>query len=129
MFYPSLLIYHNKQTFRTRVQDGKMRKNRRFSRGRTKNQNVCSVFPAAYKLVHLYTNLIFKHSNKIPPNPVKSSISPIFTPKSQYRTQYRQTLLKSTLSPITQSKSKTPIQTTFFLYKYKNPKKIHTFTD
>lgn len=46
-----------------------------------------------------------------------------------YRTQYRKTLLKSTLSPITQPKSQLTIQTTFFLYKYKNPKKIHTFTD
>ena len=71
LFYPSLLIYHNKQTFRTCVQDGKMRKNRRFSRGRTKNQNVRSVFRAAYKLVHLYTNLKIKPLNQNPTKPSK----------------------------------------------------------
>ena len=62
-------------------------------------------------------------------NLVKSSIPPIFTQKHQYRTQYRKTPLKSTLSPIIQPKSQPTIQTTFFPYKYKNPKKITTFTD
>ena len=97
--------------------------------GGTKNQNKCSVFPAAYKLVHPHTNLIFKHSTKIQSNPVKSSISPTYTTKSKYRTKYRQTQQKSILSPITQPNSKHTTQTTFFLYKYKNPKKIHIFTD
>ena len=59
----------------------------------------------------------------------KSPLSHHQTTKSQYRTQYRKPLLKSTLSPITQPKSKLTIQTNFFLYKYKNPKKIHIFTD
>ena len=36
---------------------------------------------------------------------------------------------KSILSPITQPNFQPTIQTIFFLYKYKNPKKIHTFTD
>lgn len=106
-----------------------MGKNRRIKRGGTKNQNKCSVFPAAYKLDYLHTNLKIKPLNKNYQNPSKSSISPIYSPKIQYRTQYRKPPLKSTLSPTTQSKSKITIQTTFFLYKYKNPNKIHTFTD
>ena len=36
---------------------------------------------------------------------------------------------KINTSTITQPKSQPTIQTTFFLYKYKNPKKIATFTD
>ena len=32
-------------------------------------QNTCSGFPAVYKLDYLHTNLIFKHSNKIPKDP------------------------------------------------------------
>ena len=108
---------------------GKMGKYRLFESGGSKNQNKCSVFQAAYKLVHLYTNFILKSLNK---NLIKSSKIKHFTnfnPKSQYRTQYRQTPLKSTLTPIPQPKSKLTIQITFFLYKYKNHKKIHTFTD
>ena len=81
-----------------------MRKNRRFSRGRTKNQNVRSVFRAAYKLDHLYTNLKIKPLNQNPTKPSKIKHFTHFHTKSQYRTQYRQTLLKSTLSPITQPK-------------------------
>ena len=70
---------------------GKMEKDRHFEIGGSKNQNKCSVFPAAYKLVHLYTNLIFKHLNKNYKNPVKSNISLIYLTNSQYRTKYRQT--------------------------------------
>ena len=50
---------------------GKMGKNRLFQGGATKNQNKCSVFPAAYKLVHLHTNFILKHLNKNPTKPSK----------------------------------------------------------
>ena len=53
----------------------------------------------------------------------------LYIKSNQYRTKYRQTTLKSTLSPISQPKSKPTIQTTFFLYKYENPNKIHTFID
>ena len=49
--------------------------------------------------------------------------------KSQYRTQYRKTPTKSTLSPISHPKSQPTIQITFFLYKYKILRKIHIFTD
>ena len=41
----------------------------------------------------------------------------LYTNFIKYRTQYRKTLLKSTLSPIFHPKSQPPIQTTFFLYK------------
>ena len=47
----------------------------------------------------------------------------------QYRTKYRKTPRKSILSPTTQPNFQPQIQITFFLYKYKNPKKIHIFTD
>ena len=81
LLYPSTSTCHNKQTFRTCVPDGKMRKNRRFSRGRTKNQNVCSIFPAAYKLDHLYTNLKIKPLNQNPTKPSKIPTFQISTPK------------------------------------------------
>ena len=74
--------------------------------GGSKNQNKRSVFPAAYKLVHLYTNLIFKHSIQNLQNTTKSPFSNHPIQKSQYRTQYRQTQLKSTLSPITHPNQK-----------------------
>ena len=77
-----------------------MGKNRRINGGGSKNSNKCSAFPAAYKLVHLHTNLIFKHSIQNLQNTTKSPLSHHPIQKSQYRTQYRQTLLKSTLSPI-----------------------------
>ena len=48
-----------------------MGKNRLFQGGGAKNQNKCSVFPAAYKLVHLHTNFILKHLNKNPTKPSK----------------------------------------------------------
>ena len=106
-----------------------MGKNRAFYIGGTKNQNKCSVFRAAYKLLHPHTNFILKHLNKNPIKPSKIKHFAHFNPKSQYRTQYRQTQLKSTLLPIQHTKSQSTIQTTFFLYKYENPKKIPTFTD
>ena len=106
-----------------------MGKNRRIKGGGSKNSNKCSVFPAAYKLVHLHTNLIFKHSIQNLQNTTKSPFSHHPIQKSQYRTKYRQTQLKSTLLPIQHTKSKPTIQTTFFLYKYENPKKIPIFTD
>lgn len=65
--------------------------------GGSKNQNKCSVFHVVYKLVHLYTNLIFKHLNKNPTKHNKIPTFPPFTPKIQYRTQYRQTTRKSAL--------------------------------
>ena len=79
---------------------GKMGKNRRIKGGGSKNSNKCFVFPAAYKLVHLHTNLIFKHSIQNLQNTTKSPFSHHPIQKSQYRTQYRQTQLKSTLPPI-----------------------------
>ena len=106
-----------------------MGKNRRIKSGGSKNSNNCSVFPAAYKLVHLHTNLIFKHSIQNLQNTTKS---PLFThplQKSQYRPKYRQTLLKSVLALNTTPQSQFTIKTTFFLYKYKIIRKIHTFTD
>ena len=106
-----------------------MGKNRRFEIGGAKNQNKCSVFRAAYKLVHLYTNLIFKHSIQNLQNTTKSTLSHHPTQKSKYRTQYRQTQLKSILLPIQHTQSKPTIQTTFFLYKYKIIRKIPIFTD
>ena len=57
--------------------------------------------------------------------PTKSPFSNNPHQKPQYRTQYRKTPQKSTLSPISHPKSKPTIKTTFFLYKYKNLKKIH----
>ena len=79
---------------------GKMGKNRLFKEGRTKNQNVCSVFPAAYKLLHLHTNFILKHLNKnlIKPSKIKHLIN-----------LYYQTLISHPISS--------------------NPTKIHTFTN
>ena len=53
----------------------------------------------------------------------------LYIKSNQYRTQYRKTPLKSTLSPITKPKSKLTIQNIFFLYKYEIIRKIHTFTD
>ena len=50
--------------------------------GRTKNQNVCSVFPTAYKLVHLYTNFILKPLNKNPIKPSKIKHFTHFKPKT-----------------------------------------------
>ena len=47
----------------------------------------------------------------------------LYIKSNQYRPQYRQTPQKSTLSPISQPKSKPTIQTTFFLYKYKITRK------
>ena len=60
---------------------GKMGKNRGFEIGGTKNQNKCSVFRAAYKLLHLHTNLIFKHSIQNLQNPTKSSLFNQSNPK------------------------------------------------
>ena len=68
-------------------------------------------------------------SNQNIQNPTKSPLSNYPHQKYQYRTQYRKTLLKSTLSPISYLKFQPTIQTTFFLYKYKIIRKIHTFTD
>ena len=53
----------------------------------------------------------------------------LYTNFIQYRTQYRQTPTKiNTFAHFTTQITST-IKTTFFLYKYKNPKRIHTFTD
>ena len=92
-------------------------------RGGTKNSNKCSVFPATYKLLHLHTNFILKHLNKTPSNPVKSSISLTLTPKIQISHPISSNLTKINTSTHLKPQSKTTIQTTFFLYKYKNPKK------
>ena len=96
-----------------------MGKNRLFESGDSKNQNKCSIFPSAYKLLHPHTNFIFKHPIKPHKIPTKSHFPATHSPKSQYRPQYRKTPLKSTLSHTTQHHSKPVIQTSFFLYKYK----------
>ena len=49
--------------------------------GGTKNQNICSIFPVAYKLVHLHTNFILKHLNKNPTKPSKIKRFTHFNPK------------------------------------------------
>ena len=77
-----------------------MGKNRHFEMGRTKNQNKCSVFPAAYKLDYLHTNFIFKPLTQNHQNPTKSPFFNHPPPKSQYRPQYRKTTQKSTFLPI-----------------------------
>ena len=106
-----------------------MGKNRLFQGGATKNQNKCSVFPAAYKLVHLYTNFILKHLNKnlIKPSKIKHLINLSYQIQISHPISSNPTKINTftNLTPQFQSK----IQSTFFLYKYENPKKIHTFTD
>ena len=100
-----------------------MGKNRRFIVGRTKNQNMCSVFQAAYKLVHLYTNLILKHLNKnlIKPSKIKHLINLYYQIQISYSISSNPTKINTFTHPT--PKSQPLIQTTFFLYKYKNPKK------
>ena len=67
--------------------------------GGGKNQNVCSVFPAAHKLVHLHTNFIFNPLNKNPIKPSKIKHFTHFNHKNpKYRSQYRKPPLKSILS-------------------------------
>ena len=67
----ALIVQTQNQNIRSIL--GKMGKNRRIKSGGTKNPNKRSVFPAAYKLVHLYTNFIFKPLNKnyIKPSKIK----------------------------------------------------------
>ena len=68
---------------------GNLGKYRLFVSGGIKNQNKCSVFPAAYKLLHLHTNLKIKPLKQ---NIQKSNKIPIFNhpvKKSQYRPKYR----------------------------------------
>ena len=61
---------------------GKMGKNRAFYIGGTKNQNKCSVFRAAYKLLHPHTNLKIKHLNKNPIKPSEIKHFAHFNPKN-----------------------------------------------
>ena len=56
-----------------------MGKNRLFLSRGIKNYNKRSVFPAAYKLVHLHTNFILKTPNK---NPTKPNKIPTFHPST-----------------------------------------------
>ena len=122
-------VFKNKTYVRLSVKWEKTDSYSRVIVGRIKNQNKCSIFPTAYKLVHLHTNLKIKPLNQNHHKPTKIPLfhHPLQNP--QYRTQYRQTLIKSILSPTTQPKFQLTIQTTFFLYKYENPKKINIFTD
>ena len=76
-----------------------------------------------------YSKFIYTPTEKYKNYQENQYFMALYTNFIQYRTQYRQILQKSTLSPISQPKSQPPTQTTFFLYKHKNPKKIHTFTD
>ena len=108
---------------------GKMGKNRPLWVGRTKNQNKCSVFLAAYKLVHLHTNLKIKPLNQNPPNPNKITTFQTSTPKIPISHPISSNLTKINTFTHHTTQIQTPIQTTFFLYKYKILRKIHTFTD
>ena len=91
--------------------------------GGTKNQERIKYFQYPVKLVYLHTNWNFKNHQE------NQYFIALYIKSNQYRHKYRKTLQKSTLSSILHTQSKTSIQTTFFLYKYENPKKIHTFTD
>ena len=106
-----------------------MGKNRRIKDRGTKNQNKCSVFPAAYKLVHPQTDFILNHLTQ---NPIKSSKIKHFT-NSLIKTLISHPIssnpTKINTSTHLKPQSKTTIQTTFFLYKYKILRKIHIFTD
>ena len=106
-----------------------MGKNRAFYIGGTKNQNKCSVFRAAYKLLHPHTNLIFKHSIQNLQNTTKSPFSHHPIQKSQYRTQYRQTQLKSTLPPILNHNQKPQFKPLSSYINTRILRKIPTFTD
>lgn len=106
-----------------------MGKNRSFEIGGTKNQNKCSVFRAAYKLLHLHTNLIFKYSIQNLQNTTKSPFFHHPIQKSKYRTQYRQTQLKSTLSPISNHNQKSQSKPLSSYINTKILRKIPTFTD
>ena len=64
---------------------GNLGKNRRFESGGSKNQNKCSIFPSAYKLDYLHTNLILKHSKKS----LKINTFRKFSSKIKYRISYR----------------------------------------
>ena len=108
---------------------GKMGKYRLLIMGRTKNQNMRSVFQATYKLVHLHTNFILKHLNKNPIKPSKIKHFTHFNPKIQYRTQYRQTQLKSTLSPISNHNLNPQSKPLSSYINTKIIRKIPTFTD
>ena len=106
-----------------------MGKNRRINGGGSKNSNKCSVFPAAYKLLHLYTNFILKPLNKNPINPSKIKHFTHFNPKTPISHLISSNPTKiNTFAHITPKPQHT-IQTTFFLYKYKILIKIHIFTD
>ena len=91
--------------------------------GGTKNLEWINYFQQPVKLVYLHTNWKFKKHQE------NQYFLILYTNFIKYRTQYRKTLLKSTLSPISHPKSQPTIQTTFFLYKYKILIKIHIFTD
>ena len=107
-----------------------MGKNRRINGGGSKNSNKCSVFPAAYKLLHPHTNLKIKHLNKNPIKPSKIKHFAHFNPKkSQYRTQYRQTQLKSTLPPILNHNPNPQSKPLSSYINTKIPIKIPIFTD
>ena len=129
-----ILIQKSALTVQIQIQNirstfGKMVKNRAFYIGGGKNSNKCFVFPAAYKLVHLHTNLIFKHSIQNLQNTTKSPFPHHPIQKSQYRTQYRQTQLKSTLPPISNHNQKPQFKPLSSYINTKILRKIPTFTD
>lgn len=68
-------------------------------------------------MVYLHTNWKFKNHQENP------HFLTLYTNFIKYRAQYRQTPQKSTLPSTSHTQSQPTIQTTFFLYKYKNPKK------
>ena len=100
-----------------------MGKNRLSQGGATKNQNKCSVFPAAYKLGHLHTNFILKHLNKNPtkPSKIKHFINLSYQTPISHPISSNPTKINTFIHHTTQIQLQ--IQTIFFLYKYKNTKK------
>ena len=125
MFDYILLIYSSFQN-RTYVRLSVKWENTEFSyMGGSKNQNKRSVFRATYRLVHLHTNLILKHFKKS----LKNSRFPNFSPQNQISSciSLNPTKINTFITLATYFKTK--IQITFFLYKYKNHKKILYFSD
>ena len=76
------MFYFRSEIHKHMFDFGKMGKNRAFYIGGTKNQNKCSVFRAAYKLLHPHTNLKIKHLNKNPIKPSKIKHFAHFNPKN-----------------------------------------------
>ena len=92
--------------------------------GGGKNWIKCFISPAAYKLVHLYTNLKTKplNQNLIKPSKIKNFTNLSYQTPISHQISSNPTKISTFTHHTPQSKS--TIQTTFFLYKYENPNKI-----